>query len=76
MKLLDRVLIGLVLIVHGDHTGRSQDCLVQPAEAEEDDERADDELERQLGDAGDDQLPEQKDEHGERDQGHDRAIKR
>jgi len=49
---------------------------VQPSEAEENYQGADDELECQLRDAGDNQLAEEQDEDRERDERHDGAVQR
>ncbi len=64
----------VVLVVHRHHSGRSQDRFVQPAQAEEQEQGADDELQGGFGHPLDDELTEDHDQHCQRDEGGNRAI--
>ena len=58
--------VRLVFVVHRDHPGGAEDGFVQPPHAEQDDEGADDQLEVRLGNAGHDELAEDRDQDGQR----------
>ena len=68
-ELVDRLLVGAVLVMHGHDARRAQHGFVQPAQAEQQQQRAHEQLERRFGHGRDDELSEEDHEHR---QGHDR----